>query len=116
MKVWKLIFQSEVRSTLRRKSRKGLVQDSYKENLDKSRSVVEILAAIQYIHQSYFTRGEHLYLYEKLTLTLALVCMTNFLKTLQLENDTCQAMNEDNPLHWQGDMWQATWEAFVGAT
>jgi len=32
--------------------------------------------------------------------------MTNFLKTLQLKNDTCQVINEDDSLHWQSDMWQ----------
>jgi len=30
--------------------------------------------------------------------------MTSFLKTLQLENDTRQAMNREDPLYWQGDM------------
>jgi len=42
--------------------------------------------------------------------------MTNFLKTLQLENDTCQAVNGKDPLHWQDDMWQKAWEACVSAT
>jgi len=31
--------------------------------------------------------------------------MTSFLKTLQLKNE-CQGMNGENPLNWQGDMWQ----------
>jgi len=42
--------------------------------------------------------------------------MTSFLQTLQLENDTCQAMNGEDPLHWQGDMCQGAREAHVGAT
>jgi len=30
--------------------------------------------------------------------------MTSLLKTLQLDNDICQAKNGEDPLHWQGDM------------
>jgi len=41
--------------------------------------------------------------------------MTRFLKALKLENDTCQSMNGEDPLHWQG-MWQGGRKECVGAT
>jgi len=72
------------------------------------------LVAIQYINQCYSTRGEHLYLEEK-KLRLTLASMTRFLKALKLENDTCQSMNGEDPLHWQG-MWQGGRKECVGAT
>ena len=42
--------------------------------------------------------------------------MISFLKTTQLENYTCQDMNGEDPLHWQGDMLYGACEACVGAT
>ena len=67
-----------------------------------------------YSSKLFYKKRTPLFIGKKLRLTLA--CMISFLKTLQLENDKCQAMNGKDPLHWQDDRWQGAWEACVGVT